>query len=146
MPVRSAQLNASAAAKLRRGIAPEGSRRGIARGRSSHSPPEGIRAEPTGAERLERLGARPRGIGCIDAMGTETSATGHDAEPVAVTFRGRGLAILHGSRMVLKICPLCSQRNARPTAEKGICNWCAYTPSRADAEPVPSPVADTPLA
>jgi hypothetical protein len=67
-------------------------------------------------------------------------------ESVEVTFRGRGLAILHGSRLVLKICPLCSQRNTHPTSEKGICNWCAYAPSRADAEPVPSRPADTPSA
>jgi hypothetical protein len=64
------------------------------------------------------------------------------AESVEVTFRGRGLAILRGSRLVLKICPLCSQRNTRRTAETGTCNWCAYVPSRADAEPVPRRTAD----
>ena len=67
-------------------------------------------------------------------------------ESVEVTFRGRGLATLHGSRLVLKICPLCSQRNTRQTSEKGVCNWCAYVPSPADAEPVPKRAADAPSA
>lgn len=53
-----------------------------------------------------------------------------------VTFRGRGLALRTGSRLILLVCPLCSQRNARRGAERGICEWCAYVPSPDQAEPV----------
>ena len=52
-----------------------------------------------------------------------------------VTFRGRGLGRLQGRRLVLTVCPHCSQRNDRRTAEKGYCHWCAYVPSLSDAEP-----------
>jgi hypothetical protein len=38
--------------------------------------------------------------------------------------------------LVLLVCPLCSQRNARRGAERGVCAWCAYEPSPGDAEPV----------
>jgi len=53
-----------------------------------------------------------------------------------VTFRGRGLALRTGSRLILLVCPLCSQRNAQRGAERGICQWCAYVPSPDQAEPV----------
>ncbi|MGH1575579.1 hypothetical protein ACRAWG_39385 (plasmid) [Methylobacterium sp. P31] len=55
-----------------------------------------------------------------------------------VTFRGRGLAFVYGSRLALKVCPLCSQWNAPKAAEKGHCGWCAYIPSLADVEPAPT--------
>lgn len=51
------------------------------------------------------------------------------------TFRGRGLAFVHGARIVVKICPACSQRNTSKAAEKGLCGWCAYVPSTEDLEP-----------
>jgi len=53
-----------------------------------------------------------------------------------VTFRGRGLALRTGSRLILLVCPLCSQRNAQRGAERGICQLCAYVPSPDQAEPV----------
>ena len=53
-----------------------------------------------------------------------------------VTFRGRGLALRAGGRLILLVCPLCSQRNAQRGAERGICEWCAYVPSPEEAEPV----------
>jgi hypothetical protein len=53
-----------------------------------------------------------------------------------VTFRGRGLALRTGSRLILLVCPRCSQRNAQRGAERGICQWCAYVPSPDQAEPV----------
>ena len=52
-----------------------------------------------------------------------------------VTFLGRGRGLRLGSRFVVLICPLCSQRNAPRSAERGICEWCAYTPSEKDAQP-----------
>ena len=54
----------------------------------------------------------------------------------AVTFLGRGLAVRSGTRFVLLVCPLCSQRNGATGAERGICEWCAYEPSPRDIEPV----------
>lgn len=54
----------------------------------------------------------------------------------AVTFRGRGLGLRHGSRLVVLVCPLCSQRNAPRGAERGVCEWCAYVPSLKDVEQV----------
>ncbi|MCJ2011852.1 hypothetical protein [Methylobacterium sp. J-076] len=54
----------------------------------------------------------------------------------AVTFRGRGLGLRLGTRLVVLVCPLCSQRNAQRGAERGICEWCAYVPSLRDAERV----------
>lgn len=56
--------------------------------------------------------------------------------PAEVTFRGRGLALQSGTRLILLICPLCSQRNAERGAERGVCEWCAYVPSPDEAEPV----------
>lgn len=56
-------------------------------------------------------------------------------ECVAVTFRGRGLANMRGPKVELLVCPVCSQRNAPKAAAAGICAWCAYEPSQADAEP-----------
>lgn len=56
-------------------------------------------------------------------------------ECVEVTFRGRGLAKMRGPKVELLVCPVCSQRNAPKAAAAGICNWCAYVPSGADAEP-----------
>ena len=53
-----------------------------------------------------------------------------------VTFRGRGLALRAGARLILLVCPLCSQRNAQRGAERGICEWCAYVPMLEEAEPV----------
>ncbi|MCJ2050922.1 hypothetical protein [Methylobacterium sp. J-070] len=53
-----------------------------------------------------------------------------------VTFRGRGLALRSGARLILLVCPLCSQRNAKRGAERGICEWCAYVPALEEAEPV----------
>ncbi len=56
-------------------------------------------------------------------------------ECVDVTFRGRGLAKMRGPKVELLVCPVCSQRNAPKAASAGICAWCAYEPSRTDAEP-----------
>jgi len=53
-----------------------------------------------------------------------------------ITFRGRGRAILSGKRLVLKVCPSCSQWNSPKAADKGHCGWCAYVPSLADAAPL----------
>ncbi|KQT61534.1 hypothetical protein ASG52_01210 [Methylobacterium sp. Leaf456] len=50
----------------------------------------------------------------------------------AVTFLGRGLAYVRGQRIVLTICPVCSQRNDPKAAERGHCLWCAYEPTPAD--------------
>ena len=52
-----------------------------------------------------------------------------------ITFMGRGRAYVHGRRIVLKICPECSQKNALKAAEQGQCRWCAYVPSLEHAEP-----------
>lgn len=52
-----------------------------------------------------------------------------------ITFRGRGRAFVHGQRIVLKVCPECSQRNSPKAGERGQCGWCAYVPSLAEAEP-----------
>lgn len=52
-----------------------------------------------------------------------------------VTFRGRGQAVVTGLKLLLRVCPQCSQRNARQTEAKGYCHWCAYVPSMSDAEP-----------
>ncbi|MCJ2021774.1 hypothetical protein MKK84_30920 [Methylobacterium sp. E-065] len=51
------------------------------------------------------------------------------------TFRGRGLAFVHGSHIIMKVCPTCSQWNAPKAADKGVCGWCAYVPSHEDVEP-----------
>ncbi len=53
------------------------------------------------------------------------------------TFRGRGLAFIHGSHIVVKVCPECSQWNAPKAADMGVCGWCAYVPSLDDVEPIP---------
>ncbi|WP_246696891.1 hypothetical protein [Methylobacterium planeticum] len=53
-----------------------------------------------------------------------------------VTFLGRGLAVMNGRRLSLKVCPHCSQRNEQRTVDKGYCNWCAYVPTLSDARPV----------
>ena len=50
------------------------------------------------------------------------------------TFRGRGLAFVHGSHIVMKVCPTCSQWNAPKAADKGVCGWCAYVPLHEDVE------------
>ena len=52
-----------------------------------------------------------------------------------VTFQGRGLGLRLGSRLLVIVCPLCSQRNAPRGAERGICEWCAYEPSEKDEAP-----------
>jgi hypothetical protein len=52
-----------------------------------------------------------------------------------VTFRGRGLGLRLGERLLVLVCPLCSQRNAARGAERGICEWCAYVPSEKDEDP-----------
>jgi hypothetical protein len=52
-----------------------------------------------------------------------------------VTFRGRGRGLRLGTRLVVLVCPLCSQNNAKRGAERGVCEWCAYVPSIRDAEP-----------
>lgn len=57
------------------------------------------------------------------------------AAGTTVTFRGRGRGLRLGTRLILLVCPLCSQRNAKRGAERGICEWCAYEPSLRDAEP-----------
>lgn len=49
-----------------------------------------------------------------------------------VTFRGRGLAYVRGHKLILTICPVCSQRNDAKAAEKGHCLWCAYVPEPED--------------
>ena len=51
------------------------------------------------------------------------------------TFRGRGLAFVHGSHIVMKVCPACSQWNAPKAADMGVCGWCAYVPLHEDIEP-----------
>ena len=51
------------------------------------------------------------------------------------TFGGRGLAFVHGIRIVMKVCPTCSQWNSLKAAERGVCGWCAYIPSCEDLEP-----------
>lgn len=56
------------------------------------------------------------------------------APGTSITFRGRGLGLRLGSRIVVLVCPLCSQRNGRRAAERGVCEWCAYIPSPRDAE------------
>jgi hypothetical protein len=62
-----------------------------------------------------------------------------------VTFRGRGLAFVYGARLVLKVCPDCSQWNAPAAADKGHCGWCAYVPSHEDVEPAAAPTSSIPL-
>ena len=52
------------------------------------------------------------------------------------TFRGRGLAFVHGSHVVVKVCPECSQWNAPKAADRGLCGWCAYVPDREDVQPI----------
>lgn len=54
------------------------------------------------------------------------------------TFLGRGLALVRGSRIALKVCPECSQWNDRQAAETGVCRWCCYEPQLTDVrhEPV----------
>jgi hypothetical protein len=64
------------------------------------------------------------------------AAMPNDLPQGRVTFRGRGLAFISGTRIVVKICPLCSQWNAPKAAENGHCGWCAYVPSYLDVEPV----------
>ena len=63
-----------------------------------------------------------------------------------VTFRGRGHGILVAQRLILRVCPECSQWNAPKAADKGLCGWCAYVPSLADAEDaadaIPTPRKD----
>jgi hypothetical protein len=53
----------------------------------------------------------------------------------AATFRGRGLAFVRGSQIVMKVCPECSQWNAPNAADRGVCGWCAYVPLCEDVEP-----------
>ncbi|MDN3626788.1 hypothetical protein QW694_27705 [Methylobacterium isbiliense] len=58
-----------------------------------------------------------------------------------ITFRGRGDASLVQGRIVLHVCPECSQRNAPTVASSGRCAWCAYVPDPADIEPTrPAPL------
>ncbi|TXM97320.1 hypothetical protein FV242_31875 [Methylobacterium sp. WL64] len=52
-----------------------------------------------------------------------------------VTFRGRGLAFVRDARLVMEVCPTCSQWNAPEAADQGVCGWCAYIPSHEDVEP-----------
>lgn len=61
-----------------------------------------------------------------------------EAEPHGrrVTFRGRGLGVRTPARLTLLVCPLCSQRNGDRMALRGVCEWCAYEPSKRDEEPV----------
>ncbi|GJE38422.1 hypothetical protein QO016_003538 [Methylobacterium persicinum] len=56
------------------------------------------------------------------------------ASETTITFRGRGLGLRRGARIVVLVCPLCSQRNGSRGAERGVCEWCAYVPSPKDAE------------
>ncbi len=58
-----------------------------------------------------------------------------------ITFRGRGHGVIHGKKLRLTVCPLCSQQNTPASAEKGICHWCAYEPSMKDVEPAPPAAA-----
>lgn len=51
------------------------------------------------------------------------------------TFSGRGLAFVHGTHIVMKVCPTCSQWNSPKAADRGVCGWCAYVPSCEDLEP-----------
>ena len=50
------------------------------------------------------------------------------------TFGGRGLAFVHGTHIVMKVCPTCSQWNSPKAADRGVCGWCAYVPSCDDVE------------
>ncbi|UIN38494.1 hypothetical protein LXM90_31855 (plasmid) [Methylobacterium oryzae] len=59
----------------------------------------------------------------------------NDVPQGQATFRGRGLAFVHGSHIVVKVCPTCSQWNAPKAAERGVCGWCAYVPSCEDLKP-----------
>ncbi len=54
----------------------------------------------------------------------------------AITFKGRGKAVLDQGRIILHVCPLCSQKNAPEIARKGLCNWCCYEPDLRDAMPL----------
>lgn len=65
----------------------------------------------------------------------ETDIISQDSE---ITFRGRGLATLRDGRLLLTVCPLCSQANTPRGTTNGQCAWCAYVPSLADAEPTAS--------
>lgn len=63
--------------------------------------------------------------------------TGTDiSDRAEVTFRGRGHAVLCGERLLLIVCPLCSQANPPSAVESGRCGLCAYSPSRDDIEPI----------
>ncbi len=53
-----------------------------------------------------------------------------------VTFLGRGLGLRSSDRLILLVCPLCSQRNGERMAAFGTCVWCGYEPSVRDEEPV----------
>ncbi len=50
----------------------------------------------------------------------------------AVTFLGRGLAYVRGQRIVLTICPVCSQRNDPKAAERGTLPVVRLRPDPAD--------------
>ncbi|ACL62973.1 conserved hypothetical protein (plasmid) [Methylobacterium nodulans ORS 2060] len=52
----------------------------------------------------------------------------------SITFRGRGSASLMGDRIILHVCPLCSQRNIAVVAPQGRCAWCDYVPDPRDVE------------
>jgi hypothetical protein len=52
----------------------------------------------------------------------------------AITFLGRGQAYRDRDRLILTVCPLCSQRNAPAAAPTGRCGWCAYEPDARDAD------------
>src|SRR3954463_14666372 len=56
----------------------------------------------------------------------------------SVTFRGRGYAWLVRGRVLLYVCPICSQRNARAMVPNGRCAWCAYVPDPNDIDPAQS--------
>lgn len=53
-----------------------------------------------------------------------------------VSFKGRGLGYMRDGRILLEVCPVCSQWNQPTAVERGICGWCAFEPSVDQAEPI----------
>lgn len=81
-------------------------------------------------------GGRPFFAGLVAAtLGRTLEPMPEEKSPESITFRGRGDASLVQGRIVLHVCPICSQRNALAVASSGRCAWCAYIPDPADVEP-----------
>ncbi|ACA18008.1 hypothetical protein M446_3627 [Methylobacterium sp. 4-46] len=56
------------------------------------------------------------------------------SEAKTITFKGRGHASRIQGRILLKVCPLCSQKNSPQAEPTGRCGWCAYVPDPRDIE------------